>query len=188
MSCIANIRAHINALAADAIFATRDLVKYGKRNNVDQALFQLVHSGFILRLARGIFIKCGARIPSTLEVATYKARSFGKELVRHGQTLTQIMSDEDSQPELLFYIRGRSSTFWYGNQQIRLHGTSDRRVRGGESKIGRLIRALWYTSKTRGESALIRKIKQIPPREIRQLINQSQWMPAWLSDRLRMSC
>lgn len=202
MSCIGAIREHIDALPKDAVFATRDLVKYGLRNTVDQSISQLIQHGIIIRLARGVFIKSGAKRPSDFEIASYKARSFGKELVRHGKHLaekwlcsenphaeqSQTAPYEDLESHVIFQIRGRSSAFWYGDRRIYLHGTGDRKIHGGETKIGQLIRSLWYLGSQVGEPQLWQKIDSIPTQDLCQLVDQAQWMPAWLSDKLRMAC
>ena len=202
MSCIGAIREHISLLPDDAIFATRDLVKYGLRTTVDQSISQLILSGVIVRLARGIFIKSVAQLPSVLDIAAYKARSFGKELVTHGHTLashwlastdsgvhqTSAATNQKQQPDLIFQIRGRSSAFLCGDKRVYLQGTSDRRIRGGETQAGQLIRTLWHLGSQVSETSLWKKIESIPVPILLTLIDQAQWMPAWLSDTLRRAC
>ncbi len=69
------IRRHIFQLPAGQLFATRHLLAYGSRAAVDQALYRLVRSGVIVRLARGVFVRqeAGAGLPSALQVAAVKA-------------------------------------------------------------------------------------------------------------------
>ena len=83
MATSSYVRRHINRLAPNVIFATRDLLSYGKRASIDQALCRLVKRGYIIRLAHGLFRREGsnAPLPPILEVAKYKAAAFGKIII-----------------------------------------------------------------------------------------------------------
>jgi len=221
MSCIDAIRSAINSLPDTAIFTTRDMIRFGFRNNVDQCMSRLVKAKLICRLVRGVFIKAGTGRRSTLEVALVKARSFGRELFSHGETIAkelnildcdccdveendpkvkdlepkaiargQEMSQEDSHSievkKLLFHVRGKSSSFAYENKRIYMQGTTERKTHLGDSAAGKLIRALWYVGKKKSDSHLRRVIEALRSDQILAILEHSAWMPAWLSDQIRL--
>jgi hypothetical protein len=200
MTCIEAIREAITALPENALISSRDLVKYGLRNTVDQAIYRLIKTNFITRVARGVFIKSGAAWPSAFAVALCKAKAFGKNLVTHGQTIAQelklLPEQEDCRPpsaenevesQLIFQIRGRSSSFVFAKRKIYLRGASDRVVHLGESPIGRLIRALWYIGRKVGDRHLAEAISRIGHQALHLIIEQTAWMPAWLSNKVRLA-
>jgi len=85
MYAAAFIRRHINNLGDDKPVSIRSFLNYGSRCAVDQVFFNLVRSGHIVRVARGLYIKWSAPMPSILEVSTAKAAAFDKKIAMHGQ-------------------------------------------------------------------------------------------------------
>lgn len=75
-----DVRRQIRRIPSDIIFTTRQLLNYSTRAIVDKTLSNLVKSGHIVRLARGVFIRDGSNIPSLYQIAYAKARAFGKEI------------------------------------------------------------------------------------------------------------
>jgi hypothetical protein len=210
MRCIDLITQAIDALPPDAIFTTRDMCHYGNRNAVDQAMFNLVHSEYIERLTGGVFMKFGAKRPSVLEIAQIKARAFGKELVTNGAEFVgefeklftaithpskgdparskvsqrpQIRS-EDSGRDYVFFVQGRSSSFQYGDVRIYLHGTTAKRTRGGETRPSQVKRALWQL-RSAPAPHLYLALHSLSLDMLEELIKQTRWMPAWLSNAAR---
>jgi hypothetical protein len=206
MSCIEAIRQVIDELPADALFTSRDLVQFGYRSAVDQSVSRLLKSQFITRVARGVFIKFGALQPSAYEVAKTKAKSFGRELVTHGKTIAAELNlmptepqDESQQPlpieqiqkgepELIFHITGRSSSFIYGKRRVYLHGSCQRILHHGETESGRLIRALWFIGKKWGINEIERLLSESTTETLTELLKNAAWMPGWLSHQMRLVC
>lgn len=93
LSTTSYIRRHISGLPARAIFPTRSLLVYGRRATVDKSLSRLAAKGKIVRVTRGLYMKCSAEekhpLPSIEEVARIKARAFGREIFAHGSTVAK---------------------------------------------------------------------------------------------------
>src|SRR5262245_29719176 len=84
MSTLAKIRDYIQQLPRDSLFTSRDLVCFGTRPSVDNAVYNLVKAKEIIRVARGMFHRPERRKPvSVLEAAKAKAQSFGREIITH---------------------------------------------------------------------------------------------------------
>src|ERR1700691_4404370 len=99
------IRRHIAGLGEGRAFSTRDLLSYGRRAAVDQALYRMVKNGDIIRLARGVFCKWSlkAKLPSMQQVIETKARAFGRQLFVHGADAAQKLGlIEDGNGEITF--------------------------------------------------------------------------------------
>jgi hypothetical protein len=119
----ARIRQHIFSLEEGVLFTSRDLLRYGTRCTVDQTLFRLLKRGVIVRIARGVFMRetdTGWR-PGAQEVATVKARAFGKQIYLERQTGgAHDGSSNGLFSDRTFRCSGRSSSFVYGEQRIYL--------------------------------------------------------------------
>jgi len=90
-SCRALIRKHLILLEPGEIFTTRDLLSYGKRSTVDVATHLLVKTGYLTRLAFGVFVVTHSSKPSysAEEIVSRKAIAFGKEVYAHAKSLTK---------------------------------------------------------------------------------------------------
>jgi hypothetical protein len=128
----------------------------GSRGAIDQALYRLVKSGFIIRVARGVFMKRNSPTPSVLEVAKTKAAAFCKQIYQHGADAAQELGfATECNPSPVFACNGHSSCFRFGEIVIRLVGMSPRKLHAGDSLSGRVIRALWHLGKDRCPTGLI---------------------------------
>jgi hypothetical protein len=84
--CRALIRKHLSLLKPGEIFTTRDLLSYGRRSAVDKTLVLMVQSGYLTRLAYGVFVVSHTSKPfyTVAEIVERKALAFGKVLYIHG--------------------------------------------------------------------------------------------------------
>lgn len=84
--CRALIRKHLSLLKPGEIFTTRDLLSYGRRSAVDKTLVLMVQSGYLTRLAFGVFVITHTSKPfyTVAEIVERKALAFGKVLYIHG--------------------------------------------------------------------------------------------------------
>jgi hypothetical protein len=127
------IRAHIRALPKGVLFTTQDLRGLGKRSAIDQCLSRSVAKGEIVRWARGVFARAEKvdRVPSAEEIATVKARAFGKQIVKVGNAAELPESSEQANRCANYLVDGRSSSFLFdSNVRIRMHGTARRNLSG----------------------------------------------------------
>src|SRR5437016_2075923 len=92
MATTALIREHLSGLPVEALFTTRDLLCFGLRSTVDNALSAMVKAGEIMRVTRGVFCMKERTTPVTVpEVAITKAESFGRKIITHaGKILNKL--------------------------------------------------------------------------------------------------
>lgn len=189
MSCHRNIVAFINRLPPDCWFATRQVLEFGTREAVDQALYRLVKCGFLTRIAWGVFT---LRIdqPKALEplaVAAFKASVFKKTVAVHGQDiakklgLTHFGSDGPT-----FAVYGVSSSFHSVDQKICLKNFSARKISLGDSPLGQAIRSLWYLGKERCDRRAVKAaIASLSADDVTELTSSAHLMPGWLTRLVR---
>ena len=187
MICIGEIRAHIDRLPEDAIVTTRDLLQYGFRNTIDKSLSRLVDTKVLARVARGVFIKYGSPEPSPLQAAIAKAKAFGKDLVTHGQEIAREfqLTDRAESPQLIYQVKGRSSSFLFLGRRIYLRGAVAKKMVGGETKVARVVRALSFLGRNLGRTQLHTAISHVDQAERHLLLESARWMSSWLADDLR---
>jgi hypothetical protein len=76
----------LSLLKPGEIFTTRDLLSYGRRSAVDKTLVLMVQSGYLTRLAFGVFVvtHTSKAFYTVAEIVERKALAFGKVLYIHG--------------------------------------------------------------------------------------------------------
>jgi hypothetical protein len=179
--CMTFIRRFIFDLPSGKIFTTRDCLGFGLRGAVDTALHRLVYLGIIIRLARGVFVRDEKHLRkiTAREVAEEKARAFGKDVIDHGANAAKEFGLlPGNTARYLFHVNsGHSSSFKFSLGRIHLKGISQKRMRLGESRAGKSVRAL---DKELYQSVSLR-LNHADREELRRNI---RWMPAWLSARI----
>ncbi|MBY0357768.1 MAG: hypothetical protein K2W82_07185 [Candidatus Obscuribacterales bacterium] len=193
----AKIKNHIEKIDDDKLFSTRDFLSYGPRPAVDQTLWRLVNAGIIIRVARGLFIKKDAAIPSAFEVAKAKAEAFGRCIVTSGlqaardlglsngnSSKSKDSSHGDAEPnvsEVAYATNGRTSSFRFGKIIIKLIGTSPRKLGLKDDAVNAVLRALWHHGK---KACLPETISQATNRldrvQRQELRDAEGLMPYWL--------
>ena len=138
-----DIHEHIMRLPPTKIFTTRELLPYGTRAAVDQTLYRMVKSGFLTRLALGVFIRDPSKNPTLEEIAVAKLTAYGKRLVTYAEnTLSNLKICSAPSPKQ--NIEKNDSTY-----AIDSHSSSFATVRGRvylqgmDSKIQALPNAGW---------------------------------------------
>jgi hypothetical protein len=180
------IRRHILRLPNGMIFSTREMLNYGKRSAVDQCLYRLVKTGRIVRLAWGLFIKenPGTALPSTLIVATEKAKAFGRRILSDAADAAKLLGlTTFGNSRLTYAIQGYSSSFKYGKTTIHFKGICARKMALGDDLVGLAIKALWQFGKERCDQHAIAKATAQFNRPERMQFHQScHLMPAWMTN------
>jgi hypothetical protein len=186
MTTISNIRRQIYKSPKDYIFTTRDFLAFGVRTAVDQALYRLVKRGQLIRVARGVFIKDGAKNPSLEEVAKRKAIAFGRKIRTHCADIAkELKLTAQGNLEPTFATNGRTSAFSFEGKKIHFKSIGSRKWGLGKSRAGGVLRALWYLGKQLCQPELIMKAMLYLNRPDKQEIKTAAaLMPAWLTDNL----
>jgi len=189
MWTISKIRNHIAKLSNDAFFTTREMLGHGERSSVDWALWEMVRTGEIIRLAWGVFVKSSHPAPEAIterEVAAVKAAAFGKRLMSDGADVA-CSQGLPAQPNgvATYQTDGRSTKFRCVLREtwVIFKGTSARKMRLGDEKIGAVIRGLWQLTEKACKIETARKVLWKMNRTEREEFELStRWMPSWLSD------
>jgi hypothetical protein len=185
-SCLSFIRRHISFMKEGQIFTTRDCLIYGKRSNVDTALFKCVRAGFIKRLTRGVFTRWTGKstYPSAMEMAKIKAKAFGKELLIHGADTAakyNLIAKANKNPT--FFVDGSTSRFLYRGTYVYLKKACKKRMHMPDDKAGLAIRALWHLGDRKPQKAIKKLECLLNTRAEKEKIYKGKaWMPAWLGD------
>ena len=184
----AHIRKFIFNLPKGLIFSTRELLNFGTRAAVDQCLCRLVKRGDIRRLAWGLFMRndLGVRLPSTLVIATEKAKAFGRQILADGFEAAKLLGLMGSGNQKITYAtNGRSSSFKCKDIRIYFKGVSARKMSLGDSPVGLAIRALWQLGKEACQPKDIERATINFNRPERQQFRQSRHlMPFWMTNLL----
>ncbi len=183
--CTEYIHRHIRRLPATQIVTTRELLQYGSRAAVDQALYRMVKSKFLRRLARGVFLRDANFKPSAKEIAYAKAAAFGRRLIKHAAATLSELGFQNSRLNLEtnFAVDTDSSSFWTIWGRIYLHAIGPRKFSLASSVIGERVYALWHlgASRCRSEHVTVasRSLRRTEREELRHL---ARFMPAWLHE------
>jgi hypothetical protein len=80
-----------------------------------------------------------------------------------------------------YLTSGRSSSFFFGNRKIILTGASPRKMALGDSKVGKVIRALWHMGRSVVDEHIIGKATKLFSRFDRiEMGKLCASMPEWL--------
>src|SRR5450432_2013058 len=147
--CIQYIYRHIRMLPPTRIFTTRHMLIYGSRSAVDSALHRMVQSNFIIRLARGVFVRDDSSNPTIAEIAEAKAKAFGIKIARHAETILRDLNLTTKASAAVFAKTGHSSSFWTIRGRVRLKGICQKKMSLCRTPVGRVIYALWHWGRRR---------------------------------------
>lgn len=183
MSVIYHIRRHIFAMPLDEICTTSDFLKYGIRSSIDSSLSRLVGKGILIRVADGVFLRAGSRIPTAQEIAIAKAGKFGKEVVEYcGNLAAELSISSDQCDPDVFGTDGRTSSFDTIHGRVKLVHVGGRRRRIGTSKSAKAARSLWFMKEAdyKLTATALASLNKDDRQKLEDLIC---WMPASLSNQ-----
>lgn len=178
------IRRHILRRPPTQIITTRELLPYGTRSAVDQTTYRMVHSGFLIRLARGVFVRSLAGKPTLKQIAEAKMAAFGKILLTYGDDLLRQFNIPFNYSgfDTEFAINGHSSSFWARDGLIVLKGIGPRKVKLCQTKVGRAAYALWHIGDGRcGANDVWLATRNFGRTERAEFRRAGDLMPAWLN-------
>ena len=176
----------IAMLKEGQMFATRNVLCYGSRAAVDQALSRLVDEGRIRRLIRGVFMRNdpGVPDPSIEEITAFKMEVFGRRAftsAKNAAIKLGLIKEEKEDPNS-FATNARSTSFRYKAMRISIKGMALRKLKLGDTRVGLFIRAMWHFGKYGLTNEIYRKgIDLLGSNEVLELRNNIILMPWWMS-------
>lgn len=189
MTVTEKIRKQVEHIPEGQPFKATEMLQFGSRAAVDQALSRLSKTSKVVRVTRGVYVRpkmnkyVGQVMPEPMKVAEAIARSkigiHGAEAARHFQLTTQV----PTQP--IYYTSGPSRTFRIGNLKVILKHVAERKLELAGREAGLGLNALWYLGKENVTPSVIEKIKsKMSPSEFETLKSSTTAMPAWMADAI----
>lgn len=170
-------------------FSPSELLVYGTRASVDQALSRLAREGVIERVARGIYVKprrsriVGRVPPSPVAVARTYARARGIPVTTTGaQVLTEygLSTQTPVTPVLSAGVSGKK-TFRVGNRTVTLRHAPGYVLRQAGTPAGDALAALHHLGRGRpveGRALLAR----LEAPTFDRLLELRPTLPGWVAD------
>lgn len=184
------IRSRIRKFARGRVFRPGDLIPFGPRACVDQVLLDLVRSGEVRRLARGVFARprlsplVGEVLPGAWEVAEAIVRSEGGQLEIHGaEAARKLGLSTQMQVRPVFYTTARSRTVRLENGgEVTLQHVAARRLAFRGTPVGLALNALWYLGREHVTADVVAQIsRKLPAGAFADLCNATAVMPGWMA-------
>ncbi|MHB2080407.1 DUF6088 family protein [Pseudomonas asiatica] len=155
MSIAESILRRIKRMPKGKPFVGAVFARAGSRTSVDKALSQMVFSGLLERVARGVYMRpkysryTGRRIranPLTVLEAVAKAR--GETIQIHGAEAARRLG-LSTQMQVLptYYTSGSTREIKIGNAVVRLRHVSRLRLQQAGTQVGVVLTALFYLGK-----------------------------------------
>lgn len=188
MTIAERIRQHIqHGIPEGQPFKPSAFYALGLRPVIDQTLSRLARSGWITRVARGVYVRpqhnewVGAVLPSPQAVAAAVApeetlQVTGPEACRQLQLSTQ------SPTRPAFLTNGRTRTVPFGAAGIVLKHAAERKLALAGQRAGVALTALYYLGRKDTTPATLAHIRgRLHREEYEQLLGVRPLMPAWLA-------
>lgn len=185
--CAPSIHRHITNLPLHQIFTTRDMLAYGSRSAVDSTLYRMVQASFIYRVARGVFVRHGSRIPSIVEIARAKAMAFKSNLQEVPNQADVERGVHKKHATICLLKQTHDSSFGTVRGRVFLKAVGPRKWNLLNTDVGQKIFTMWTWGSTPCELADLNPIFRRFGHYERQVFWKfSSMMPAWLSDLMRL--
>jgi hypothetical protein len=187
------ILATIRRQGKGTVFVPADFLQLGSREAIDIALFRLIKSGTIRRLARGVYDYpkehpvLGLLQPTAETVAKALAGRDQTRIQPAGAYAANLLGLTDQVPaKAVFLTDGPSRTVKIGTTTIQLKQTTPRNMATAGKLSGLLIQAFRELGKEHITTGRIAHLKKtLPLAKRRQLIREIRLAPAWMHEIFR---
>lgn len=190
MTTMERIQIHLDSIPAMQPFSLKDVMEFGSRAAVDQALSRMARQNKLMRVARGIYMRTsgnpyvGAVPPDPALVAKAVAARTGDTIQVHGVEAARRMGLSTQVPSWpVFYTSGPSRDVSLGKLKISLRHVARRKLAMSDRPAGIALTALWYLGK---EVVDVETVKQLRARLVKEefeaLCAAKHLMPGWMRD------
>lgn len=171
------------------LICRQHLLALGSPRAVDGALFRMVKSGRINRIAVGMYARERYDVNdfSAEEVAETRASLFGKQLKKDAQILVaEIMNRQPDSARVIFAVDGSSSRFKFKNDYIVFHSISGKKKIVQDDRYGQSIRAYWSMGNQTSTIDMIEQtFSSFNKADLGPYFELAQRMPLWLLEAVR---
>lgn len=193
MSTVQAIRERIAGMPAGEPFTPSLFAGEGSRAAIDMALMRLVKEGFVVRVARGVYMLAEINefgfqtMPAPKELALAKVAPTGATVEVHGAEAVQRFGFSTQVPvQPVFYTSGASRKFRVGKLNIKLQHVSSRKLALAGRPAGEALIALWYLGKHEVTPQTFGRLaKKLSANEFQVLRQAKSSMPAWMAEAFR---
>lgn len=177
----------------DTVFYVGQFLDLDTRTAVDKALSRLVASGFLQRLARGLYYQpcqhpvLGDILPPVDAVAQALAERDRVRLQPFGGYAANLLRLSDQVPaRVVFLTDGKPRKVRYGQQVIELRRASPRMMAAAGRMTGLVIAGLRYVGKANVSPERVAHLRELlSPEDRRSLIDDIPLAPAWMHEHFR---
>jgi len=145
----------------------------------------MVSNGFIVRLARGVFVMDESNHPSMADIVKAKLQSYQSYVSRHAESMLHELSLILFGNSDTFAKYGSSSSFATVRGRAYLKNICGRKMSLCQTLVGSMVYALWYLGK-KSQGCAIESVDKATAnfnRQERELFwLSSALMPAWLNE------
>jgi hypothetical protein len=170
-----------------ALFGANELLGFGARAAVDQALVRLLNASDIMRVARGTYTlpvatRFGLRGPDELLLARSFARREGVTIARHGADEAHRLGLSTQVPvKTIWLTSGRAASLAVGAQTVEFKPAARWLLVDPGGRAGALLRAIAWL----GADEAVEQLRAIGPSlsaaERETLLEARGRMPGWLA-------
>jgi hypothetical protein len=187
------IKRRVEKAAPDTVFHTGQFLDLDTRTAVDKALSRLVASGFLSRLARGLYYQpkqhpvLGAILPPVEAVAKALADRDHVKLQPFGGYAANLLRLSEQVPaRVVFLTDGKPRKIRYGNQTLELRRAMPSMMAAAGRMTGLVIAGLRYVGKANvTPERVIHLRKLLSPEDRHQLLKDLPLAPAWMHPHFR---
>jgi hypothetical protein len=181
------IVAYAKSQPEGALFGAHELLGFGARAAVDQALVRLVNAGDIMRVARGTYTlpvatRFGLRGPDELLLARSFARREGVTIARHGADEAHRLGLSTQVPvKTVWLTSGRAALLSVGSQTVAFKPAAQWLLADPGGRAGALLRAVAWL----GVDEAVEQLRALGPSlsaaERETLLDARGQMPGWMA-------
>ena len=191
MQTIANkILKHAAGLSEGIPLVAKELLHFGGRAAIDQALSRLVKRGLLLRASRGIYVlpvtsRFGTRAPSTSKVAEGIAMLRGETIVQHGAAAANALGLTTQVPMKSIYLTsGPNRRLRLGAQTVEFRHAPAWQLALAGRPAGEVVRALAWLGPTKAGTALRKLRPTLQSSELAEVASIRARVPGWMAREL----
>ncbi len=169
------------------LVTAQELLPFGSRAAIDQALARLHGRGELVRVVRGVYAlpvegKYGRHLPAPAAVAEAIAARRNESVVTHGAVAANRLGLTTQVPVREVYLTGGATQHVeVGRQQVELrHAPAWQLVFPG-APAGDVVRALAWLGPARAHEAREQIRRTVPRAELEQLRAVTPVLPSWLA-------
>lgn len=170
------------------MFVPSDLLGLGDRGAVDITLHRLAKRGRIRRLARGVYdlpkvhSSFGPLTPPVDDIAHAIARATGETIVVSDAAAANRLGVSTQVPARTVYLTaGTTRTIRAGGQSIHFKKVSPKRLAGGDTTSGLVLRALRFLGRDAIDDDVVAQLRStLTARDRKQLHALRRHAPTWM--------